>query len=130
MLMWPKASSTPRYARMRLAATRSSSTTGSTSSLSLAACCARRLVVPQASAIVTANAIMPRRRATRVSESVDMACPPGSAAGLFERQHDRPRNRVGDAESPAEVFEGVPERVQRGDHVGPRLGERVHVVPL
>src|SRR5207249_2337714 len=40
------------------------------------------------------------------------------------------RDRIGDAETTAQILQRVAERVERCNHVWPRLGERVHVAPF
>src|SRR4051794_1286986 len=55
----------------------------------------------------------------------------GQPAGeLFQGQYDRARGRIGDAEPAAKVFKRIAKRIERGDHVWPRLDARVHVFPL
>src|SRR5438105_11603036 len=49
---------------------------------------------------------------------------------LFQRQHDRTRDRIGDAEAAAKVLKRVAERIERGEHVRARVRECLHVGPL
>src|SRR4051812_43787740 len=70
--------------------------------------------------------------------------PPNWARAMASRCSSRPsrRNRslqfehhgsrywIGHAQTAAQIFERIAERIERCDHVRARLGERVHVAPL
>jgi hypothetical protein len=49
---------------------------------------------------------------------------------LFCGQDNRPCDSVGDALPAAQVIEGLTEAVQRGDHLRPAGGQRLHALPL
>jgi hypothetical protein len=52
------------------------------------------------------------------------------AAALLQRLHHWAGNRVGDAEPAAKFFKGVAERVERRDHAGACVGNRINGGPF
>src|ERR1043165_6605031 len=53
-----------------------------------------------------------------------------AARNSSQRQDDRTRDRIGDAETAAQVFERIAKRIESGNHLRPRRDARVYVLPL
>jgi hypothetical protein len=86
-----------------------------------------RAFVPGGCWFFTVN-VLERRNALRLLRPTALArkwAPP-----LFQRQNDRTRYRIGDPEATAKVFKRVPEGIECGNHVRPRLRERIRVGPF
>src|SRR5438128_812116 len=49
---------------------------------------------------------------------------------LFQFEHDRARYRIGDAQPTAEIFQQMPECIERADHLRPGGSHRIHAVPF